>query len=307
MIYVAGVSGVLGALFGLARPRGTAILLLVVLFGYGLAHWDGALELTRPGALAGVLFSWVWLSAGTLWLNAVLDGDEAGVLFARDNVPRPPRLAMWAYAALAFAVAVATAADRRAGLACAACAALAVLYSHPRTKWKAHPVLGPAVNATGYGLLTPFAGWAVVGTPMTARAAGTLGFAALFVVGAVFAAQASQREDDARRGYRTLVVTHGPVACLRATRICTLAGVAAVGAFSAAGVFPHLLLVGVPSFLLADRALVRWSKKPHGGTPRDAARFLVRVLCGGVLLVALAWVDLFFPEIGRALWAPFGA
>lgn len=306
MIYVGTVFGVLRALFGLARPRGTAILLLVVLFGYGLAHWDGALDLTRPAALAVVLVAWVWLSAGTLWLNAVLDGDEAGVLFARGHLPHPPRLAAWAYAALALAVAASTAADRRAGLACAACAALAVLYSHPHTKWKAHPVLGPAVNATGYGLLTPLAGWALVGTPMTARAAGTLGFAAVFVVGATFAAQASQREDDARRGYRTLVVTHGPAACLRATRVCTLAGVAAVGVFSAANVYPHLLLLGLPSFALADRALVRWSKKPDGGTPGDAARFLLRVLAGGVLLVALAWIDLIYPEIGRIFWAPFG-
>ena len=278
-------------LFHLARPRGTLLLLLVVLFGYGFGHWDGALDLTRPLALAGVLAAWILLSAGTLWLNAVLDGEEGGALFAREGVGRPPHLAAWAYGALGLAAAIATLADRRAGLACAACAILSVLYSSPRTRWKAHPVLGPAVNALGYGLLTPVAGWAVVQTPLTARAAGAFGFAAIFVVGATFAAQASQREDDARRGYRTLVVTHGPGACIAATRGCTLLGVAAVGALSALGVYPRALLLGLPYFLFPDRALVRWSREPDGGTPKDAARFLVRMLAGGLLLVAIAWAD----------------
>jgi 4-hydroxybenzoate polyprenyltransferase len=294
--------GPLGALFRLARPQGTALLSLVVLFGYGFAHYDGALDLTRPLAIAGVLFAWVWLSAGTLWLNAVLDGDEDGALFAEDRVTRPRGLARWAYAALALAVVLATISDLRAGLACAACATLSMLYSHPRTKWKAHPVLGPMVNAIGYGLLTPLAGWAVVHTPLTVRAAAAFGFAALFVLGATFAAQASQRADDARRGYRTLVVTHGPAACLRATRVCTLAGVAAVGVLAVTNVYPRLLLIGLPFFALADRALVRWSKKPDGGTPGDAATFLLRMLAGGLLLVALACLVFLHPELAHRLF-----
>jgi drug/metabolite transporter (DMT)-like permease len=38
----------------------------------------------------------------------------------------------------------------------AGCVALAELYSHPKTAWKAHPWLGPLVNVIGYGLLTGF-------------------------------------------------------------------------------------------------------------------------------------------------------
>lgn len=291
-----------GALFRLARPLGTALLLLVVLFGYGFAHWDGGLDLVRPGAIAGVLVAWALLSAGTLWLNAVLDGDEGGALFAREGVGRPRHLAAFAHGALGAAVLVALASDVRAGLACAACAVLSELYSGRRTRWKAHPILGPAVNAVGYGLLTPLAGWAVVGTPMTLRAAGAFGFAAVFVLGATFAAQASQQNDDARRGYRTLVVTHGPAACLRATRACTLVGVAALTALSALAVYPRTLLFGVWVFAFADRALVRWAKEPDGGTSRDAARFLLRMLIGGLLMVALAWVDFLWPGVGRRVF-----
>ena len=48
--------------------------------------------------------------------------------------------------------------------------------------------------------------------------------------------------------------------------------------------------------------LVRWAKEPDGGTSRDAARFLLRMLIGGLLMVALAWVDFLWPGVGRRVF-----
>jgi 1,4-dihydroxy-2-naphthoate octaprenyltransferase len=259
--------------------------------GYGMALWGYAMMPWRPGALLGVLAAWALLSAGTLWLNAALDGEEGGAVFAL-RAERPAGLQRWGTAALAAAVLVASWSDRRAGVACGICAALAVLYSHPRTAWKGHPVLGPLVNVVGYGVLSPLAGWFVAEVPMDPRTAAAFASLALSVLGSTFAAQAFQREDDARRRYRTLVVTHGPAACLRAAHGLMRASVALVAALMVAGYYPRLCLLGLPAFWLADRWMVRWRGKPGGGAPSDAVGLLVRMLLGAVILIVLAYTDL---------------
>jgi len=278
------------ALLRLARPKGTVLLLAVPLTGYGFAHWDHALPPTRPLALALVLVAWLALSAGSLWLNAALDGDEQGALFAA-RAPRPRGLSAFAYAALAAAVCTSAIADRRSGLACAVAAALAVLYSHPRTMWKASPVLGPLVNVLGYGVLSWLAGWSVVGVRLTASTTAAMALLSVFVLGMSFAAQAYQRDDDARRGYRTLVVTHGPAACLRVASACARISILGVAALAAAGVYPRLCLLGLPVFFWAERAMANWRAAPDGGAPSDAARYALSMLAGGVTLVALAFAD----------------
>jgi 4-hydroxybenzoate polyprenyltransferase len=285
--------GALVALFWLARPGGTALLLCVPAMGYGMALWGYALMPWRPVDLLGVLVAWALLSAGTLWLNAALDGEEGGAVFA-PRTGHPAGLRGWGMGALAAAVLVAIRADRRAGIACGICAVLAVLYSHPKTAWKGHPVLGPLVNVAGYGVLSPLAGWFVAEVPMDFRTAAAFGSLALTVLGSTFAAQAFQREDDARRGYRTLVVTHGPATCLRAAHGLMRVSVVLVGALSVVGYYPRLCLVGLPAFWLADRWMFRWRGKPGGGVPSDAVGLLVRMLLGAVVLVVLAYADLVY-------------
>jgi 4-hydroxybenzoate polyprenyltransferase len=280
------------ALVALARPKGSVGLLVVPLTGYGFTHWDHSLDARRPGALAVVLVAWVLLSAGSLWLNAALDGDEGAVLFSGGPATLAPRtLVAWGFAALLSACALAFAADPGAGACCAACAVLAVLYSHPRTRWKAHPVLGPLVNAVGYGVLSWLAGFSVVGAPMSARTAAAMILLTIFALGMCFAAQAYQRDDDARRGYRTLVVVRGPAACLRVASVAAWTSVVGVAILAAAGVYPRLVLAGIPAFVFAERTMARWRREPRGGTPALAAQFAVRMLGGGIVLVALAAVD----------------
>ena len=278
------------ALLALSRPRGAALLLTIPTIGYGFAHWDHAKNPERPLAFAVVLAAWLSLSAGTMWLNAALDGEEQGALYARPTA-RPEHLRRYGAAALAMAVAAAALADRGAGLSCGACALLSVLYSHPATAWKAHPVMGPLVNAAGYGALSSLAGWSVAGLPMDLRTAAAFACLSIFVLGASLAAQAFQERDDARRGYRTLVVTHGPAACLQAAHACMRASVAGVALFMIAGYYPRLCLLGVPSFWFAERWLLRWKREPGGGRPEDAAGLLSRMLFGASVLVALSMVD----------------
>lgn len=282
--------GTLVALFWLARPAGTALLLGLPAVGYGMAIWGYAMLPWRLPSLAGVLLAWALLSAGTMWLNAALDGDEGGALFA-GQTRRPAGLRAYGAAALVLSVCVATASDRRAGAAAGLCATLSALYSHPRTAWKAHPLLGPLVNALGYGLLSPLAGWSVAEAPMDMRTAAAFASLTLFVLGITFGAQAFQREDDARRGYRTLVVTHGSAACLRAAHALMRASVGVVAILAAAGYYPRLCLAGILGFWWADRWMASWRQQAGGGQPRHAAGFLWRMLLGALALIGLALLD----------------
>jgi 4-hydroxybenzoate polyprenyltransferase len=279
------------ALARLARPKGTVLLLVVPLLGYGFAHWDHAIDARRPLALLAVLVAWVLLSAGSLWLNAALDGDETNTLFGAHAPSAPRDLTVAGYVALIAAMAIAFAADERAGLACAGCATLAVLYSHPRTRWKGRPFLGPWVNGVGYGMLSWLAGWSIARVPMTVRTAAAMLLLTLFVVGMCFAAQAYQRDDDERRGYRTLVVTRGPEACLFVATMCARVAVLSVGVLAVVGVYPRLVLLGLPVFVLAERTMSRWRRAKGGGSPALAAEFVLRMLAGGVVLVGLATVE----------------
>jgi 4-hydroxybenzoate polyprenyltransferase len=280
----------LTALWRLARPRGGAVLLLVPLLGYGIALWDHALDPVHPLELLAVLTGWFVASAGTMWLNASLDGDENEALFARPT-QRPRGLAWYGYGALGAGVILVLLANRVSGAFAAACAVLSVLYSHPRTMWKARPVLGPLVNGLGYGVLTSLGGWAIVGVPLSVRVAAAFASVTVFIVGTTFAAQAFQRDDDARRGYRTLVVTHGPAACLRAARACAWASIAIVAVGCAAGFYPRICLLGLPTFGLVDRWVRAWQSRGDGGTPSHAAGFVARMLATGVVLLGLAYVD----------------
>ena len=285
-------AGTLRTVLALARPLGGLSLLVYPLVGYGFALWDHSAEIGGLGDLALLCAAWFVASAGTMWLNARLDGAESGALFAEAPTAAPPAFLGWlGTVAIGAGVVLSALAGLRVLLPCLGCAALSFLYSHPRTRWKAHPVLGPAVNALGYGTLSPLAGWAVARVPPTPRAIVVLVCIALFTLGATFAAQAFQREDDARRGYRTLVVTHGPRVCLAVTRWTTALPAAVLGALALAGYFPRLLLVGVPFLAVVDRHLRRWQSATGGGTPKLALGYMARMLGLGTIFIGLATVD----------------
>jgi len=201
-----------------------------------------------------VMVAWMLLHAGTMWLNAALDRDRGEVLFG-ESLPIPRATVPAALLALAAAVVLAALVDPFAGLCALGCAALAFAYSHPALAWKAHPLGGPAVNAIGYGVLSPLAGWSLVGVTGNPRTWVSLGLMVAWILGCYFAAQVFQEEEDRARGYRTLVATHGPAVTLRVAR--TLLGATAVVFFALTlvGWYPRAGLLAIPMYVWADRAL----------------------------------------------------
>jgi len=280
---------VLRTLWILSRPQLTVYVLFLIFAGYGWAHWDRALTIQHAPEFFVVLFGWWWLNAGTLWLNAGLDKDEGEVLMGESVAP-PPHVERYAYGALLLGPVICFAAHPLAGLACLFCAVLAVLYSHPATVWKGHPVAGPFVNGVGYGLLTPMAGWAVVDVPMDQRTAAVWALGMLGVVGCYFAAQAFQQDEDSERGYRTLVATHGPRTTILTARVCVGLALSGAVVLALAGWIPRATLIIAPLAVWNDRWFAVWMERPGGGIEADARemarRLLISGLCG--LFVALA-------------------
>jgi 4-hydroxybenzoate polyprenyltransferase len=222
--------------------------------------------------------------AGTMWLNAALDHDENATLYGA-AARLPPGIERWAYVTLAFSLVAAFATNVGLGVCVALFAILSVLYSHPRTAWKGHAILGPATNAIGYGVLSPLGGFLYAGMPGTWRGLAVLVTTVPWMLTAYFAAQAFQEEEDRARGYRTLVAVAGPVVTLRVTRVCLSIALVLSVAIAIAGWVPRIVLVPLPLFLFLDRYLVRWSEQPKGGDASWAGRFFARL--GGVALLVL--------------------
>lgn len=254
-------------LWRLARPRGMVLVLALPAFGYGFAHWEGALPLRNAAGFLTVLGSWWFLSAGTLWLNAAFDRDDGEVLMGSPNPPVevPPSIWGWGYLALVLAVGLGVLAGTVPGLCVAVCAALAVAYSHPRTAWKAHPVLGPLVNVVGYGLLSPIAGFVLVDVAPTVRTVAAQILVLGWIAATYFGAQAFQQREDTLRGYRTLVVTHGPRATLALTRALYGFAIGGLVFGGIAGWFPRSVISALLPWWLLDRHLAAWAAHPGRG------------------------------------------
>lgn len=279
-----GSSG-LRALWTLTRPRLAAIVLLIPLIGYAWAHWDRALTAQHEDQLPGLLLTWWLLHAGTMWLNAAVDRDEGEVLLGR-AVPVPDGAVPAGLAALSLAVACGWWTSVSVGGAVTACAVLAWLYSNPRTLWKGHPVGGPLVNVAGYGLLSPYAGWSIVQVELNPRTTVLWLLGVLGIAGAYFMAQAFQGEEDAARGYRTLVVTHGREMCLWAGRLGLGLAFAGAMALCVVGWMPRACLVALPLGWRVDREFAAWLRR--GGGEAQARRLALRFLQTALVLVLAA-------------------
>jgi 1,4-dihydroxy-2-naphthoate octaprenyltransferase len=293
-------------LIALARPRGLFLVALLPVLGYSWAYWDHGCEVPNFAAVPRLLWLaliWGVPHMGTMWLNAALDRDETATLYgAAANVPA--NIALFAYPTLLFSLVAAFWTNTALGFCVLGCAVLAVLYSHPKTAWKGHAILGPATNAIGYGVLSPLGGFFYAGMPPTWRGAMVLATAVPWMLTAYFAAQAFQEEEDRSRGYRTLVAVHGPVVTLRVTRACLWIALAASATLAIVGIVPRIVLVPLPLFFFLDRYLVRWSAQPNGGDAAWAGRFFARL--AGVALLVLASVCVDYELAIRSVALPGG-
>ncbi len=262
------------------RPAMVPYVWGAVALGYGLGHWDGARPMGGLGSLLATLVAWLLLQAGTMWWNAATDRDEGPVLWGRPGTPPPVPLAV---ATLIAAVVVAFWASAAIGVTAALCAALAAAYSAERTRWKGHPWGGPVVNVVGYGLATPYAGFAASGAPLTPRVA-ILGAIFVSAVASLYlVAQAFQADEDRRRGDRTYVARYGALSTVLAARWCLdTAGVLALG-MVLAGWLPRSLLLGLPFGLVLRSTLILGGTSPSPAWASAVAAAMLRTA-----LVALA-------------------
>lgn len=279
---------------------------LLPVLGYSWAYWDHGCEVPDFRAVPRLLWLatiWGVPHLGTMWLNAALDHDDTATLYGT-AAKVPPGIERWAYVTLLFSLLAAFATNVGLALCVLACAALSVLYSHPRTAWKGHAILGPATNAIGYGVLSPLGGFLYADMPATWRGGAVLLTSVPWMLTAYFAAQAFQEDEDRARGYRTLVAVHGPLVTLRATRVCLWIALVMSAGLAVAGVVPRIVLVPLPVFFFLDRYLVRWSAQPKGGDAAWAGRFFARL--AGVALLVLASVCIDYELAMRSQSLPGG-
>lgn len=193
------------------RPREWPIMAAHTALGFFLAAGTSVAAGGGWGALLGGLFVWVvCLNGGTLAINSVYDEDEGDIGYL-DAPPPPPRhlfgfslglMALGQLLAVIFFPWLFAAAY-------AVCFAMSLAYSVPPLRWKAVAGLDLLINAWGFGTLTPLAGWALTGRPLTLWAALTLLafcplFASLYPL-----TQLYQYEEDHARGDRTLALVLG--------------------------------------------------------------------------------------------------
>ncbi|MBX3182519.1 MAG: UbiA prenyltransferase family protein [Polyangiaceae bacterium] len=283
-------------LWRLSRPEGTFWLIWVVLIGYGFMLWDWGVGPRGEWDLGLLVVGWWCLSTGSLWLNAGLDRDQGEVLFQRDATRVPRGVERFGYGALALGVAITACTTWGAAVCALFSALLAVLYSHPKARWKAHSVGGPLVNLVGYGLLTPLAGALVTGLPLTWRAGLSGALVASWILGAYFIAQVFQEREDAARGYRTRVVTHGPLGALKAGRALMAVSWVGITLGMVVGLYPRLCLLALPLLLLTDHFLARWGRALREGRGADWGRSAAlglhrRMMVSGAVLFWLAYCD----------------
>lgn len=194
------------------------------------------------GAFALALFIVVVLeNGGTLAINSAFDRDVGDVGYLDQPPPAPRHLAAFSLALMLVGLAAAAALPRHFLYTVAICLVMSLLYSVPPVRLKAVAGADWAINMVGFGALTPYAGWAVTGRPLTGAAAWALGafcplFAALYPLTQIY-----QMEEDRARGDRTLALVVGVRASLllsltfAALAFAAFARAAALAAAPAAG------------------------------------------------------------------------
>jgi lycopene elongase/hydratase (dihydrobisanhydrobacterioruberin-forming) len=217
------------------RPAEWPIMAAHTVVGYLLAvGLRGGASGTELGPALLATFLWVvCLNGGTLALNSAFDRDEGDVAYLRQP-PTPPRhLALFSILLMALGQIAALRLPRGYALAYAVCFVLSVLYSVPPFRFKAVAGGDWVINMWGFGTITPYAGWASTGRPVSP--AGTL---VLLAFCPLFAAlypltQLYQLDEDIRRGDRTLASALGPA---RSLDVALGAAALAFALFAAAAV-----------------------------------------------------------------------
>jgi len=154
-------------------------------------------------------------NGGTLAINSAFDRDEGDIGYL-ENPPSVPRhLALFALALMALGVPLALILGWRFSIAYGICFVMSLLYSVPPFRFKARAGLDVLINATGFGGLTIYAGWAAIAHPLTAPMINVGAAFFCFFVGFYPLTQIYQMGEDVARGDYTLALALGKRNALR--------------------------------------------------------------------------------------------
>jgi 4-hydroxybenzoate polyprenyltransferase len=280
------------------RPAEWPIVAGHAIVGYVLAVGIGAAargERIGPAAL-GLLLWVVFLNGGTLALNSAYDRDEGDIAYLRRPPAPPAHLAGFGIGLMLIGLGGSVLLPPGYRAAYALCLILSLLYSAPPARLKSVPGADWIINMLGFGSLTPYAGWAATGLPLT-----TPGRLVLIAFCPLFAAlypltQIYQVEEDARRGDRTLVLALGSGASLL---IALGAAAVAFLLFAAAGQATGWdssqrwrwvsLAIATAAWALV---LIPWVRRHRTMTAGEHQRGMYRALAAWAvtdLAVVLAW------------------
>ncbi len=182
-----------------------------ILAGHTVLGWLLATGVAWPDRLGWLgLAAWVVaLNGGTLALNSAFDRDEDDVAYLRRPPAVPSGLAVAALTLMALGLIVTWTAPVGYRWAYGICVVLSILYSMPPVRLKAVGGADWVINLVGFGVISPYAGWALSGRALTGPVS-----VILLAFGALFAAfypltQLYQMDADRERGDQTLAIRLG--------------------------------------------------------------------------------------------------
>ncbi|MGI9147692.1 MAG: UbiA family prenyltransferase [Chloroflexota bacterium] len=270
-------------------------LLLAPVFLWGWLIAGGGLT---PAMLLGFVSFHGFLYSGATAFNSYYDRDEGPV----GGLEHPPRVVP---ALLPFSLGIQVTGWIMAffvnlpfWLAYGGFLALSAAYSHPWLRLKAHTLASLAVVGLGQGALAFLAAWAAargeIGSVWDLDGALGILSSVLLILGLYPLTQLYQRDEDATRGDRTVVVAWGSGPSFIFAMTCTLAGGTLMLALLARR-FGALdaLLVGL-GLALQVVSLARWARRFDVREVLANYRRVMRLnvlsatMLGGYLIVRLA-------------------
>jgi len=243
------------------RPRAWAIVTAHMSVGFLLAI---GLDLSGDRLACWALAALVWGilgNGGTLALNSVFDRDEGDIGYLDDPPLVPRYLAPFALVLTALGIPIALALGWRFSVAYGICVVMSLLYSVPPFRFKARAGLDILINATGFGGLTIYAGWAAAAQPLVPPIVNVAAAFFCFFVGFYPLTQIYQMEEDAGRGDYTLALALGKQ---NALRLGILEVVQRYWAWRSAGLVLALLawvVVLIPWYLRRQQADVAYEQR----------------------------------------------
>jgi 4-hydroxybenzoate polyprenyltransferase len=266
------------------RPREWPIMAAHTALGFVLAIGaPAAFRGERLGALlAALAVVVVLMNGGTLAINSAFDRDAGDVGYLDAPPPVPRHLVAFSVALLVSGLIASAFLPRPFFFTTAVCFVMSLLYSVPPFRLKAVAGADWLINMVGFGTLTPYAGWAVTGRPLTAVGLWVLlGFCPLFA--ALYPlTQLYQLDEDRARGDRTLAIVLG----LGASLLVSVAfALGAFACFARAAVLARVDAPRAAGLLLALSAwlavLGRWVVRRQAMTAEQHKR--------GMYLALGAW------------------